>query len=96
MSGVQLRRYEIKSGEFAEFERGWRELLAIRARFGFSVLWAAVADDESEFVWAVRHDGDFAEAERAYYADPERTAVGAQVTPHLAATHVSMVRQIEP
>jgi hypothetical protein len=96
MSGTQLRRYEVKPGELSAFLAGWRGLVPIRERFGFRVLFAFSSEDESEFVWAVRHDGDFAEAERAYYADPERNTVGAGVTPHLAATHVSMVDAVEP
>jgi hypothetical protein len=94
MSGVQLRRYEIKPGELREFADAWPDLVPIRRRYGFSVLFAFASEDESEFVWAVSHDGDFEDAERRYYADAERDSVGARVTPHVAAVHVSMVRQL--
>jgi hypothetical protein len=94
MSGVQLRRYEIKPGELGEFAEAWRHLVPIRRRYGFSVLFAFANDAESEFVWAVSHDGDFEEAEHSYYEDAERDAVGARVSPHVAAIHVSMVREV--
>jgi hypothetical protein len=95
MSGVQLRRYEVKRGEFEQFVTAWRDLVPIRERYGFEVLWAFINAEESEFTWAVRHDGDFEAVEREYYADPERDTVGARASAHLEATHVAMVREVQ-
>ncbi|HTW97339.1 MAG TPA: NIPSNAP family protein [Acidimicrobiales bacterium] len=96
MGAVQLRRYEIRPGELADFLKSWHELVPIRRRHGFSVVFAMASDDESEFVWAVRHEDDFEAAERKYYEDPERNEVGARVTPHVSQIHVTMARPIEP
>ncbi len=95
MSGTQLRRYEIKPGELGEFVVAWRDLVPIRERHGFSLRFAYASADESEFVWAVHHDGDFEASEKEYYSDPERDVVGSRVSPHIAAMHVSMVTEVE-
>jgi hypothetical protein len=51
------------------------QLVPLRKRFGFEVVGAWVLRDSNEFVWIVRHPEDFAAAETAYYAAPERAAV---------------------
>ena len=56
----------------------------------------AYADDvNSEFVWAVAHDGDFDGAEAEYMASPERAEAFA-TNPHLVrADVVAKVRSID-
>jgi hypothetical protein len=94
VSGTQLRRYEIKQNEMEEFLEEWQGLATIRRRYGFSILCALVDEDASEFVWIVRHPDDFVEAERTYYADPERDILGAKAGRHVVSAHVSMVREV--
>ncbi len=75
-AGAQLRRYRVRDGEMDNFVALWRDqLVPLRKTFGFEPVGAWVLADTNEFVWVVRHDGDFAAAEQAYYASPERALV---------------------
>ena len=97
MAGMQLRRYEVKPGELDAFVEIWRDLIAPRAKYGFSVRFAFLDDKASQFVWAVSHDGDFEAAEREYLESPERNEVLGRFGDRIEAVHVSMVRvEIEP
>jgi hypothetical protein len=74
----QLRTYRIASGRMDEFIAGWRAgVVPLRRRFGFEIegAWSSAAEDR--FCWLVRYDGDgtFEDADRAYYASPERKAL---------------------
>jgi hypothetical protein len=89
---VQLRRYEIKPGEMDQFLAAVRAAFPVREQYGFGVAFALVDDENNEFVWAVTHDGDFAAAEQAYYASPERAGLPDNPADHIAAFHVGMVR----
>jgi hypothetical protein len=89
---VQLRRYEIKPGEMEPFLTAIRAAFPVREQYGFSVPFALVDDENNEFVWAVTHDGDFAAAEEAYYASPERAALPDNPADHIAVLHVCMAR----
>jgi hypothetical protein len=89
---VQLRRYEIKPDEMDQFLAAVRAAFPVREQYGFGVAFALVDDENNEFVWAVTHDGDFAAAEQAYYASPERAALPDNPADHIAAFHVGMVR----
>jgi hypothetical protein len=88
---VQLRRYEIKSGEMDQFLAAVRAAFVVREQYGFAVAFALVDDENNEFVWAVTHDGDFPAAEEEYYASPERAALPANPADHIAVLHVGMV-----
>jgi hypothetical protein len=94
LSGLQLRRYEIRPGAMEDFVDAWGDLASIRRRHGFTIVAAVVDEDASEFVWIVHHPGDFADAERIYYADAEREVVGARASPHVVRAHVSMVHDV--
>src|SRR3954469_15726989 len=96
MSGVQMRRYEIKIGEMDAFLEAWRGVLPVRNQYGFAVVAAFVNGDDNEFTWVVRHDGDFAMAEKEYYDSPERAALPANPAAHLTAAHVAMVTPVLP
>jgi ribosomal protein L11 methylase PrmA len=87
-SRFQLRRYTIRPGEMQDWLREWQERVRpLRARFGFQVVgsWTADAD---QFVWIIRYDGPLTweEADRAYYASPERKALSPDPARHLAAS----------
>ncbi|HLG00343.1 MAG TPA: NIPSNAP family containing protein [Acidimicrobiia bacterium] len=73
---LQHRKYRLKPGVFDEFVAVWTEqVVPMRGEFGFSVVGAWASREASTFVWIVGHDGDFAAAEEAYYASPERAAI---------------------
>ena len=93
MPGTQLRRYEIKSGEMEQFLAAWRGIGPVRESFGFRVEFAYVDPEQSEFVWAISHDRDFATAEAEYYASPARANVALDPAVHLAAMHLAMVHE---
>lgn len=73
----QLRVYRIADGHLADFVAEWRAgVLPLRRRFGFQIeAWTDAA--ESTFVWVVRYGGPgtIEDADRAYYASPEREAL---------------------
>jgi hypothetical protein len=92
MTSVQLRRYEIKPGAMAPFLKAIRAAFVVREQYGFDIAFALVDDEHNEFVWAVTHDGEFAEAEAAYYASPERAALPTQPAEFIDVLHVTMVR----
>jgi hypothetical protein len=73
---TQVRVYRIKPGKLEAFVREWRENVApLRQRFGFEVLGAWASTEDDTLVWIIGHDGDFASADRAYYASRERVAL---------------------
>ena len=74
---VCLRRYSIV-GEWSEFLAIWRRIVEVRERYGFRCLFAVADEPKDQFTWAFDFAGDwdgFAEAQRPYYADPERVAL---------------------
>ena len=71
---VQLRRYEIVSGELDAFVEWFPSVVAARQRYGFKVLFAYADRQNNEFVWAVSHDGDFDAVVEEYQTSPERPA----------------------
>ena len=92
MTSVQLRRYEIKPGEMAPFLEAMRARSRCASSTGSTVEFALVDDEHNEFVWAVSHDGDFADAEAAYYASPERAALPTNPADFIDVLHLTMVR----
>jgi hypothetical protein len=76
---TQLRDYRIAAGELHRFIEEWRAgIVPLRREMGFFIDGAWIVDDESRFVWLLSHPGDwraFEEADRAYYASPERTSL---------------------
>lgn len=95
MAGTQLRRYEINPGEMEEFLVAWRGVREIREKFGFRAEFAYANDEANEFVWAITCDDDFAAAEQAYYASPERAAANPNPVDNIAAMHLHMVRKAD-
>jgi hypothetical protein len=77
MSSTKLRIYTIEDGRLEDFLAAWTAgVVPLRRRFGFSIQ-AWTVPRESVMVWLVTYEGDgtFEEAERAYYASPERQAL---------------------
>jgi hypothetical protein len=78
--------YTIKPGEMAAWLEEWRRLIApLRRRHGFEVLGAWTIDPD-RFVWILRYAGSktWQEADAAYYAAPERTAMQPDPARHIA------------
>jgi NIPSNAP len=84
----QLRMYTIKPGEMAAWLEEWGRLIApLRRRNGFEIVgaWTTEAD---QFIWILRYSGSktWEEADAAYYASPERTAMQPDPARHIAKT----------
>lgn len=72
-----MRRYSI-TGSWPAFLAVWHRVVAVRERYGFDCLFAVADEPTDMFTWAFGFDGDWAgfrEAQRPYYADPERVAL---------------------
>ena len=72
MAATELKRYHIKPGTWDEFLEILRAIALVRIRHGFRVLFTFADKETNVFTWAIEHDGDFDEAAKSYYADPER------------------------
>jgi hypothetical protein len=80
MTTAQLRHYQLaEEGDRQAFlDLFWNGVVPARRAYGFTVDGAWEVNDAAEFVWVVSHAGsaeDFAAAEKAYYAGPERAAL---------------------
>ena len=87
MAQDQLRIYSIKPGEMGEWIAEWGRLIApLRRQHGFQVLGAWTIEAENQFVWILRYSGasSWEEADAAYYASPERTAMEPDPARHIA------------
>lgn len=69
---ILLRRYSIKSGEWEPFLEVWHRIIKVRERHGFKILFALEDMEENMFTWSFSYDGDYNEAAKRYYSDPER------------------------
>jgi hypothetical protein len=96
MSGVQLRRYQLKPGSVDAFLDAWRAACAVRAQFGFTVERAVVDRANEGFVWVVSVEGDFEAADRAYYDSPERAALPVDPASFVAEKWLTMVEDVTP
>ncbi|MHB8468379.1 MAG: antibiotic biosynthesis monooxygenase family protein [Gaiellaceae bacterium] len=89
----QLRLYRVKEGALDDFAREWRDLVApLRRERGFQVLGPWLAED-GRFVWLVGHE-DFAAANEAYYASPERVAMEPDPARHLADVQTILLDEL--
>lgn len=69
----QIRDYRITPGAMSDWLDEWgAQILPLRTRLGFEVISAWSNPETNRFVWIIAHDGDFEEADRAYYESPER------------------------
>lgn len=72
-----MRRYSIV-GDWDEFMDVWRRIVPVRETYGFRCLFAVADRAKDMFTWAFDFAGewpDFREAQRPYYADPDRVAL---------------------
>jgi len=96
MAEWQLRDYTIQEGRLDDFVSAWTAgVLPLRRRFGFEIRAWKVLED-SRFVWVVRYDGPgtYEEADRAYYASPERRAVDPDPSQWIAEQRVAWLSPV--
>jgi hypothetical protein len=89
----QLRTYTINPGEMAAWLEEWSRLIVpLRRRQGFEIV-GAWTTESNQFIWILRYAGPktWEEADAAYYASPERTAMQPDPARHIAKSeHVLM------
>jgi len=93
----QLRIYTIKPGEMTAWLDEWTRLIApLRRRHGFEIVGAWTVDQEDKFVWILRYAGPktWQEADDAYYASPDRTAMQPDPARHIEKTEHWMMTPV--
>ena len=80
----------------SSFVEGWRDgVLPLRLKLGFDVVGAWVVEETNEFVWIIGHPEDLAEANRAYYASPERAALNPDPARLIAEVEEVFARRVD-
>jgi hypothetical protein len=89
----ELRIFEAKDGELDAFVSEWLEhVVPLRLAAGFDVVGAWRTDD-GRFVWILGYEGDFSNADAAYYESQARQQLDPNPARHLSHTqHVRMRR----
>jgi len=94
---TQLRRYEIRPELMDDFVSWWKQtLVPVRIQLGFSVEFAFVDPQHSEFIWAVSVPGDradFLQVQDRYTISAER-ARALETLPGIEASYVSFVEPV--
>jgi hypothetical protein len=79
-----------------EFVGEWRDhVVPLREHFGFRVDGAWTIPETNSFVWVISHDGDFEEADRAYFASDERKAIDPDPARHFEEVDTRFMRPVE-
>jgi len=96
MTTSQLRIYRLAEGALEEFVGEWRSsVVPLRESFGFRVEGAWTLPEQSGFVWIISHDGDFAAADQAYYASPERKALDPDPARNIEKVDTRMMQPVQ-
>jgi hypothetical protein len=94
----QLRDYRIEEGSLGRFVSEWSDQIApLRRAMGFTIDGAWTIPEESRFVWLLSHAGswqDFATADRAYYASPERARLDPDPARLIVAQSVAQLDEV--
>jgi hypothetical protein len=91
----QLRIYTLKPGSLEEFTDFWRgEIVPLRRRFGFTVAGAWSDAETATFAWVVCHP-DFAAAQEAYYASPDRVGLSRDPGEFIERSEFRMMDPVE-
>ncbi|WP_129586681.1 hypothetical protein [Microterricola viridarii] len=95
---VQLRRYQLAPGSYAEFTQWWAERMRpLRLAAGFAIDFAYGLPESEEFVWAVSAAGDrtdFLALEAAYLASEARAEVMLTQPERALSMRVGFVDQV--
>jgi len=87
----QLRIYTVKDERMDDWVAKWRSsVLPLRRKYGFAIVGPWIIRKEQRFVWIVGHD-DFEEANAAFYASPERSALEPEIPEYLEKVETSML-----
>lgn len=92
---AQLREYSVKPGEMDAWLEEWRrKIVPLREKHGFEIVGAWTVEGSDQFVWIIRYAGSktWEEADRDYYASPERKAIAPDPARHLAKTSARLMR----
>jgi hypothetical protein len=79
-----------------DFLAWFPNIIAVREKYGFKVLFAYAARERNEFVWAVGHDGDFDASCEIYNVSPERAEAFKDQPTRVAKMHLAMVEPVVP
>ena len=93
----QLRMYTIRPGEMAAWLEEWGAQIApLRRRLGFEILGAWTAESD-QFIWILRYKGPktWEEADAAYYASSERTAMQPDPARHIAKSEHRLMSAVD-
>lgn len=93
---VQLRTYTVQAGKLDEWVSKWRELVVpLRREFGFEIHGAWVDRERSQHTWVVSYDGaeTFEERNAAYWASPQRKAMGLDPARYLIGEDMRAVEE---
>ena len=94
---LELRRNGIRAGCIDEFLKAWLHgVVPLRRRFGFTFLGAWVVEETDEPVWILGYDGSdgFVNADRRYYASPERVALDPDPAQWFVSSEAVRLRQL--
>ena len=81
---IHVGRHRIKEGKLDQFVDEWKAgVVPLREAFGFIFIGAWALPESNEVVWVVQHDGDFDEANRAYYESNERKQLSPDPAVHI-------------
>ena len=92
----QLRDYRIQPGAMGQWVKEWAERVRpLREQLGFKVVGAWTIEAENRFVWILSWGGagSFEDADRAYYASPERVALAPDPARHIVSSEHRMLRR---
>jgi hypothetical protein len=94
---AEIRIYTVNKGMMDSFVKLWNEKLApIHAKYGLKILGAWVNRPQNEFIWirAFENVEDRDAKEKAYFASPERSALGDLPPSHMAKMEVRTVDDV--
>ncbi len=98
MQTNQLRRYELDTERASAFVEWFGSGLAeVRTAHGFTIEWAYLDADHTEFTWLVSFEGDvaaFLAAEAIYSASDASKALIAVLPDAIRGMHTSFVTQV--
>lgn len=88
---TQLRRYEVDPERLDDLVAWFPKIVKVREQYGFTVDFAYADRQNSQFVWAVSHPGDYDAALAEYEKSPERAAAFEGFVSPVTKMHLAMV-----
>jgi hypothetical protein len=94
---AEIRIYTVNKGMMDSFVKLWNEqLVPIHEKYGLQILGGWVNRPQNEFIWIRVFDSveDRDAKEKAYFASPERKALGDLPPSHMAKIEVRTVEDV--